>query len=89
MTRSHRLAHLFAAATATAALAAPTAVARPLDSRSNLPYPNERPVVVQPVDAGFDWDSAAIGAGGVGALVVLVSLGGFGYVSRHRVRPTV
>jgi hypothetical protein len=89
MTRSHRLNRLFAAATATAALAAPTAIARPLDSQSNVPYPNERPVVVQPVDAGFDWDSAAIGAGGVAAVVALVSLGGFGYVSRHRMHPTV
>jgi hypothetical protein len=96
MTRSNRVARLLATTAAASALAAPAAVARPLDSRYDLPYPNEietraatRPVVVQPVDAGFDWDSAAIGAGGATALVLLVSLGGVGYVTRHRVHPTV
>ncbi len=35
------------------------------------------------IDNGFDWDSAAIGAGGAGALLLLVSLGGFTYRVRH------
>ena len=38
-----------------------------------------------PIDAGFDWGSAAIGAGGAGALVVLITLGGFAFTSRHRI----
>ena len=78
---SHRLARLVAVSLAAAALAAPAASARPA--------PLEQPVVVQPepqivtVDNGFDWDSAAIGAGGAGALLLLVSLGGFTYRTRH------
>ena len=36
------------------------------------------------IDEGFDWGSAAIGAGGAGAAIVLVSLGGVAYVARHR-----
>ena len=35
------------------------------------------------MDSGFDWDSAAIGAGGAGALLLLVAAGGFTYRSRH------
>ena len=37
------------------------------------------------VEAGFDWGSAAVGAGGAGAVVVLSSLGGFAYASRNRI----
>ena len=40
------------------------------------------------IDEGFDWGSAAIGAGGAGAAIVLVSLGGVAYVhARHRAPP--
>jgi hypothetical protein len=38
-----------------------------------------------PEGGGFDWPSAAIGAGGAGLLIVL-SVGGAMFVSRHRVR---
>ena len=38
------------------------------------------------IDEGFDWGSAAIGAGGAGAAIVLVSLGGLAVASRHRMR---
>jgi hypothetical protein len=79
---SHRLARLVAVGLTAAALAAPAASARPA--------PLDPPVVIDPqpapvvtVDNGFDWDSAAIGAGGAGALLLLVSLGGFTYRSRH------
>ena len=37
---------------------------------------------MQSVDEGFDWDSAAIGAGAAGALVLLIGVGGTTY--RHR-----
>jgi hypothetical protein len=40
--------------------------------------------VVRTIDEGFDWGSAAIGAGGAGAAIVLVSLGGAAYVARRR-----
>ena len=40
---------------------------------------------MQQIDDGFDWGSAAIGAGGAGAIVVLISLGGVAYSSRHRI----
>ena len=43
---------------------------------------------VRRIDDGFDWGSAAIGAGGAGALVVLVSLGAFSYASRNRIQAT-
>jgi hypothetical protein len=80
--RSHRLARLVAVSLTAAALVAPAASARPA--------PLDPPVVIAPepapvitVDNGFDWDSAAVGAGGAGALLLLVSLGGFTYRSRH------
>jgi hypothetical protein len=38
-----------------------------------------------PEGTGFDWTSAAIGAGGAGLLLV-VSLGGATYASRIRIR---
>jgi hypothetical protein len=96
--RARRPALLLAAGVVAAALAAPPALARPIDSW-NEPVPLDRgataveparppadaPVVVRRVAAGFDWGSAAVGAGGAGALVVLVSLGGFAYASRDRV----
>jgi hypothetical protein len=96
--RSHRLARLLAAGVATAALAAPAAVARPIDGPNEPvrpdpgttavepePAPADAPIVVRHIDAGFDWGSAAIGAGGTGALVVLVSLGGIAVASHRRI----
>jgi hypothetical protein len=80
---SHRFTRVLAVGLTAAALAAPAA--------SAAPAPLDRPVVIEPepapvvqtVDNGFDWDSAAIGAGGAGALLLLVSLGGFTYRLRH------
>jgi hypothetical protein len=79
---SHRLARLVAVSLTAAALAAPAASARPAPRDQPVVIAPEPPVV-QTVDNGFDWDSAAIGAGGAGALLLLVSLGGFTYRTRH------
>ena len=87
---SHRLARLVAVSLTAAAFAAPTASAVPAGpdaiqtgSAEQLAIEPAPAPVVQTVDNGFDWDSAAIGAGGAGALLLLVSLGGFTYRSRH------
>ena len=79
---SHRITRLVAVGIATAAIAAPAASARPVAPDS--PSSGE-PVYVGPVslDEGFDWASAAIGAGGAGALILLVSAGGVSYRHRH------
>jgi hypothetical protein len=63
-------------------------MARPAD---NAPPPDSRPAtthasVVRTIDEGIDWGSGAMGAGGVGAAFVLVTLGGVALVSRHRAR---
>jgi hypothetical protein len=69
------------------ALAAPVASARPAARDATPANPvviePESVPVVQSINQGFDWDSAAIGAGGAGGLLLLVSLGGFTYRSRH------
>ena len=39
--------------------------------------------VVQSVDEGFDWASAAIGAGIAGGMILLISWGGVTYRHRH------
>ena len=88
--RPHQLARLLTVAVTAAALAAPPALARPLDGPNEPVRPDPfdsvaEPPVVQQIDDGFDWGSAAIGAGGAGAIVVLISLGGVAYSSRHRV----
>jgi hypothetical protein len=85
---SHRITRLVAVAVATGALAAPTASARPAgpDSPSSgdpVVIDPVTPPVIQNVDEGFDWASAAIGAGGAGALILLVSAGGITYRHRH------
>jgi len=88
--RSRRLAAAVTAAVAATALAASPAVAGPAigpDGGNGAPpdtKPDTTPVIVRTVDGGFDWGSAAIGAGGAGALVILVSLGGVAIASRHR-----
>ena len=68
---------------ATGALAAPAAVAQPLDVQPRAATGSEPPdaPVVRTIDEGFDWGSAAIGAGGAGAVLVLVSIGGVALAS--------
>jgi len=81
---SHPIARLLAAGLVAGALAAPAAVAQPIaDPQTSAPTTSDAPVV-RSIDEGFDWGSAAIGAGGAGALFVLVSLAGVTYVARHR-----
>jgi hypothetical protein len=83
---SHPIARLVTAGLVAGALAAPAAVAQPIaDPQTSEPAPSDTPVV-RTIDEGFDWGSAAIGAGGAGAAIVLVSLGGIAVVSRHRTR---
>jgi hypothetical protein len=81
--QTHRITRLVAIGLAAMALAAPAASAVPARPDAT---PADR-VIIQPdvaplVDDGFDWGSAAIGAGGAGALILLLSAGGFSY--RHR-----
>jgi hypothetical protein len=86
--RPHRLATLLAAGITAAALAAPPALARPADGPNEPLRPDSGAPVVQSIDDGFDWGSAAIGAGGTGGLMTLLSLGGFAYASRRRIQAT-
>jgi hypothetical protein len=98
---SHRRSHLqrsIAAGIVAAALAAPAAQAVPtrdpgtgdtpgsaaIDART-VATESDAPVTTT-IDQGFDWGSAAIGAGGASALIVLVSLAGFKLVSRPHTR---
>jgi hypothetical protein len=81
---SHPIARLLTAGLVAGALAAPAAVAQPIaDPQTSEPTAPDTPVV-RTIDEGFDWGSAAIGARGAGAVIVLVSLGGVAYVARHR-----
>ena len=86
----HRLTRVLAVGLAAGALAAPSASAVPAGpDQIQTGTPEEIAIepapapVVQTVNSGFDWDSAAIGAGGAGALLLLVAAGGFTYRSRH------
>ena len=90
MNVSHRITRLAAAGLIAGALAAPAASARPAPLDPPVPPGSEAVViepepapVVQSVDEGFDWASAAIGAGAAGALVLLGSVGGSTYRRRH------
>ncbi len=97
--RYHRPARVVAAGLAIAALAAPPALAKPdigqvhrdtggaTTAEPAPTAPDPGPVIVRVPDGGFDWGSAAIGAGGAGAVVLLLSLGGTALVSRHRMPP--
>ena len=86
---SHRITRLVAIGLAAGALAAPTAYAvpagpdAPQGSGGTVIIEPEPAPVVQSVEQGFDWASAAIGAGVAGSLILLVSLGGITYRHRH------
>jgi hypothetical protein len=81
---SNRITRLVLIVLAVLALAAPAANAVP-------PAPDRQPaerVIVQPpvvpsIDNGFDWASAAIGAGLAGGIILLVGWGGITYRRRH------
>jgi hypothetical protein len=78
---------ILAPAAAALALAAPVAHDRPAvePPTHNSPAPVVAPVASSPSPSdGFDWGSAAIGAGGVAGLVALLSAG-FAVTIRTRV----
>jgi hypothetical protein len=76
--QAHRFARTLAVGLAAGALAAPAAGARPAP-----PDPPSQPPVVQSIGEGFDLGSAAIGAAGGGALMLLVTAAGITYRHRH------
>ena len=83
----HRITRLVAVGLAAGAIAAPVASAMPAPpdtpQSSSEPVTIEPAPVVQSIEEGFDWASAAIGAGGAGALILLISGGGISYRHRH------
>jgi hypothetical protein len=75
MSKSSRI---LAPAAAALALAVPAAQARPAIDPPNHNSPAGAFVTApraQPLSDGFDWGSAAIGAGGVAGLIALLSAG--------------
>ena len=83
---SQRITRLALAGLIAGALAAPVASARPtgpdMPGEPVVIEPDPAPVV-QTVDDGFDWASAAIGGGAAGGLILLIGAGGVGYRHRH------
>jgi hypothetical protein len=80
---SHRIIRLVLIGLAVLALAAPAASARPAPADTPTgPVPAEPPVV-QTVNDGFDWASAAIGAGFAGGIILLIGWGGVTYRHHH------
>jgi hypothetical protein len=81
---------ILAPAAAALALAAPSAPAHPAvdapNHNSAAEYAAPAPTVQSRAD-GFDWESAAIGAGGVAGLVALLAAGST-VVGRNRVPST-
>jgi hypothetical protein len=82
---SHRITRLAAAGLLAGALAAPAAGARPAgpDTPGEPVVIDDPAPVVQSVDDGLDWASAAIGAGAAGSLILLIGVGGTTYRHRH------
>jgi hypothetical protein len=80
---SHRITRLATAGLIAGALAAPAASARPAPIDTPVPSVEPAPPVVQSVDDGFDWASAAIGAGAAGGLILLIGADGTTYRHRH------
>ena len=84
---SHRITRLVLICLTVLALAAPAASAVPaspdrVDTGQAFVLEPEAPVV-QSVDDGFDWASAAIGAGIAGGIILLIGWGGMTYHHRH------
>jgi hypothetical protein len=81
---STRIIRLVALGLLALALAAPMASARPapVDTPNGPVTPDPAPVV-QSVNDGFDWGSAAIGAGAAASIILLISVGGTTYRHRH------
>jgi hypothetical protein len=90
---SHRLTRTAAGSLAALALAAPAAVARQADvypgnatapTAESVSPKTAPPPTITTVDEGFDWGSAAIGAGGAAAVLVLTMAGASAASHRHR-----
>ena len=85
---SNRITRLVLIGLAVLAIAAPAASAvpagpdRPDTGQAFVIEPE--PPVVQSVNEGFDWASAAIGAGLAGGIILLISWGGVTYRHRHQ-----
>ena len=77
--QTSRITRITAVALAAAALGAPAASARPAsDPGGNKPQP-----VVREIDRGFDTGSAALGAGGTAAILLLSVAGGLVILRRR------
>ena len=79
----HRIIRLVLIGLAVLALAAPAASARPAPADTPTGPVTAAPPVVQSVNDGFDWASAAIGAGIAGGIVLLGVWGGVTYRHHH------
>jgi hypothetical protein len=90
----HRHRSSIAIALAAAALAAPAAQARPMDPPINTFTEEEQRALrgesaaprVQSTDTGFDWGSAAVGAGAGAGMLALIAVGGLSAGGRRRLR---
>jgi hypothetical protein len=91
ITHQRGLLRTAAATLAAFALAAPAAVAMPIDGPPTRPPTTEPdrsappPVTTRASDESFDWGAAGIGAAATGGLV-LVAAGGFAAAHRARTR---
>jgi hypothetical protein len=83
-----RLIRTLAGALAVAALAAPTAGARPAtewtDNSSPAATKPPAPTVTRTIDPGLDWGSAAIGAGTATCLLLVAAAGATGAAHHNR-----
>jgi hypothetical protein len=93
--RRIRLTHAVAGALAVTAIAAPAAGAIPAEELLNdssrgsdpagaLESEAPAPTVTRTIDEGFDWGSAAIGAGGAAAALLLSAAGASAVSRRHK-----
>ena len=74
--KSQLLARSVAATLAITTLAAPAALARPIDGYNAMPAPTATPTTIAvPIDDGFDWGAAGIGAA-VAVSIVALTAGG-------------
>ena len=83
---SNRITRLVLIGLAVLALAAPVASAgrpAPDSTARRSAWSSGEPPVVQSIDKGFDWASAAIGAGIAGGILLLGAWGGVTYRHRH------
>jgi hypothetical protein len=85
MSSVRRLTRTMTGALVVTALAAPAATARPIDANTTRPF-ESAPTVTRTIDEGFDVGSAAIGAGGAAAVLLLTAAGAVAVSHRHPVR---